>query len=98
MIFRHPKAIKQLLERGEVATLRNYPYKPNTYVRIKIIQGGKTRYYKGYIWNVIENPNDAILSLYAKVSGFDNSVEWLLEAIKLHGKKPRYLVYLWLVE
>jgi len=97
MIFRHPKAIKQLLEKGEVATLRNYPYKPNTYVRIKIIRNGKTRYHKGYIWNVIKDPDDTTLCLYAKISGFDNANEWLREAKKLHKTKPRYLVHLWLV-
>jgi len=87
MIFRHHKAVEQLLKNRVVATMRNYRYGVNRKVLIKTPKG----MFYGMIIDVIPNTPENRLRFY-RISGFDNPDEWLAEAIKLHKRIPRYIV------
>lgn len=87
MIFRHPKAVEQLLKNRVVATMRNYKYEVGRRVLIKTHRG----VFYGRIIDVVPNTPENILKFY-KISGFGTPEEWLMEAIKLHGRLPKYIV------
>ena len=85
MTFKHPKALKQLLEKGIVATMRNYFLPPLTKVKANnkydcIVLGSTTA------------TEENIKKLH-DISGFGSPEEWLKEAIKIHrGKTPKYII------
>jgi len=87
VIFRHPKVVDFLLKNGRVATMRTWKYKPGQIVVIKTDSGT----FRGRIVDVVPNTPENRLKFY-KMSGFDNVDEWLMEAIKLHKRIPRYIV------
>jgi len=87
VIFRHPKAVQQLFRDKIVATMRTYRYKPGQFVIIKTIYG----VFRGKVVDVIPNTLENRVKLY-RISGFDDPEKWLMEAIKLHKKIPRYIV------
>jgi len=87
MIFRHPKAVQQLLKNGVVATMRSYKYEANRKVLIKTPEG----VFYGVIIDVAPNTPENRAKFY-RLSGFDSPDEWLLEAVKLHKRIPRYIV------
>jgi len=87
VIFRHPRAVEQLLRSGVVATMRSYRYRPGQVVRVRTPQG----VFRGVVMAVYPNTPENRLELYA-LSGFNSPGEWLAEAIGLHGGIPRYIV------
>jgi len=92
MIFRHPKAVEQLLKNGVVATMRNYRYEVNRRVLIRTPRG----VFYGRIIGVVPNTAENRQKLY-RISGFDSPDEWLAEAAKLHKRIPRYIVVVQIV-
>ena len=89
MIFSHDKPIEALLDFGLVATLRDYPYKVGSRVKVKVKDVGVVY---GRIEDVIERPSRIDLEIYVHISGFDSVKKWVKTARELHGKKPKYLV------
>jgi len=75
------------LKHGIVATMRTWKYKPGQIVVIKTDRGA----FKGKVVDVVPNTAENRQKLY-RISGFDSPNEWLMEAIKLHKKIPRYIV------
>jgi len=87
VIFRHPKALRQLITSGIVATMRSFRYKKGQSVVIKT-ESGKL---KGRIIEVVPNTPENRIKYY-KLSGFETPEEWLAEAVKMHKKTPKYIV------
>jgi len=98
MIFKSSKALGFLLENGRVATMRDYPYKVNQIVYVKMVKGiDKKTVAKAIIEKVVLN-NTTNRIRYFEISGFSSPEEWLEKAIALHKKIPRYIVVLKLVK
>ena len=89
MRLTHPKAQKQLLTHGVLATLRTYPYREGKKVLVKL---GPSRRVAARVAKVIPNPTLGDIADFVGISGFETPEEWRLTALKLHGRKPRYLV------
>ena len=83
MQFKSERALNFLLTNGGVVTMRNYDYKVGRKVKIN-------RKYNGWIIGKILNSR-AIREECYDLSGFDTIEEWEQEAIKLHGKLPKYI-------
>jgi len=67
--------------------MRNCRYEVGRRVLIRTPKG----VFYGRIINVVPNTSENRLKFY-KISGFGTPEEWLMEAIKLHGRLPRYIV------
>jgi len=67
--------------------MRTYRYQLGQFVVIKTDRGTL----KGKIVDVVLNTPENRLRFY-RMGGFDSLDEWLMEAIKLHRKIPRYIV------
>jgi len=88
MRFDSDKAFNQLMEKGIVATMRNFPYQPGK--RARIIRHGKyicTAYILARYENTEENRRKLL-----KISGFTSLEEWENEATKLFGSLPKYII------
>ena len=94
MRVEHSKAFKQLMGEGILATMRNFPYKVNSIVKI---------YHRGkYVGKAIVDDVVPVtkhnLEYFVGASGFNTVEEWVSEAKKLNkGKLPKYIVYLSLI-
>jgi len=90
----HPKAFKQLISEGVLATMRNFPYRVNSIVKI---------YHRGkYVGKAIVDDLVPVtnhnLEYFVGASGFESVKEWVDEARKLNkGRLPKYIVYISLV-
>jgi len=87
MIFRHPRAVEQLVRFGVVATMRTYRYRPGQGVLIRI----PGRVLRGRVAGVMPNTPENRLKYYM-LSGFDSPDLWLAEALKLHSRIPDWIV------
>jgi hypothetical protein len=86
MQFQNSKALSQLLTKGMVATLRNYPYKEKQLVIIN-------KKFKAKITKVINEYTMTDVENYAVISGFSDNAEWIDAACELNeGQLPKYLV------
>jgi len=94
MRFKSEKASRQLVEKGIVATMRNYKLRPRTVVKAKTTLGE--------VYAVVEDvyPNyDEIVGELFYFSGFETPEEWIREALRLHnGRKPKYIILLRLLK
>jgi len=89
--FTHPKVVEYIGKGSPyVATLRTYPYRPKQRVRISC--GDKVLH--GVVIKVIPESSTETLERYLAYSGFNTVEEWHNAAVKLHGRKPKYLVFL----
>ena len=98
MIFKSSKALSFLLENGKVATMRDYPYRVNQTVYVKMVEGiDRKTVAKAVIEKVVLN-NTTNRIKYFDISGFSSPEEWLEEAISIHKKIPRYIIILRLIK
>ncbi len=80
------KQLDHFLKEGKVASFREFPYK----IHKEILINNK---YKGKITKIINNPNFGQINEHQKISGFENSKEWIQETKKINeGNKPKFLV------
>jgi len=92
MIFTHPRVISYILSQdvnGYIATMRTHRYREGTVVKIYI--DSKTIYAEVVKTYINNETNRDKLSCF---SGFSSADEWLGEAMKIFGRKPRYIVLL----
>lgn len=84
MRFMSGKALKQLLEKGTVATMRNYPYRLGQVVTIN-------NRFRAVIKEVYDNTPENRQKLF-HISGFGSVEEWEKTAVKYHnGRLPKYI-------
>ena len=96
--FKSEEALNHLLEKGEVATMRDYPYRMGREVYVKKVVGiERITVAKARIEKVVLNSLENRIR-YFRMSGFNSLEEWLEEAIRLNGKIPRYIVVLKLIK
>ena len=88
MRLTHPKAIRQFAEHGVLATLRTWPYREGQMVVVNMPKGKK----RARVVKVIERPSFRDVREHASISGFDTADEWYSAALRLHKRRPRYLV------
>jgi len=92
MKFTHPKVINYILSQdvnGFIATMRTHRYREGTLVKISI--DNKVIYAEVVKTYTNNEANRERLSCF---SGFSSADEWLEEAVKIFGRKPRYIVLL----
>lgn len=89
MRFDVDEAWNQLVGKGEVATLREYPYKAGQ----RVLARHKPDYeMKAVVYSVIFEPSLRTLRRKAKISGFQTWQEWVEKAKSLNkGSMPSYL-------
>jgi len=98
MIFKSEKALKYLLERGVVYTVRPQRRKREGRVWITNRRGGR-KIANGYAILVAEIASfselEKYLPAYVKHSGFSSIAEWIDEIKKLNSKLPeKFWIYL----
>jgi len=88
------RVLKQFLDTGVLATMRNYHYKVGQEVRIKY--NGKT-IAKGFIVGVFAN-RIAFRKAFLKYSGFNTIEEWEKKAKEICGRMPDYIIIVFKVD
>jgi len=84
--FESERAFKQLMERGFVATMRGYKKLGRVVIKHRGVVDGR-----GFVLGCLANTPDARRMLLP-LSGFSSVEEWELEARRLHGRLPPFIV------
>ena len=88
------KAFRQLMREGVLATMRNYPYRVGSVVKVY----HRGRYVGKAVVEDVVPVTEPNLRYLVGASGFDTIEEWVEEAKRLNkGRLPKYIVYIILI-